>query len=100
MHVIFLSEFNAKLTKGLGCVLWQAVKSDLMFSSNFFFFPRSCVIFFPSVICAERHFICFMIFAAQRDWSKRLEYKDSKTLSVHKVEHDGDTLVPAKLNST
>lgn len=41
-----------------------------------------------------------MIFAAQRDWSKRSEYKDSKTLWVYKVEHDGDTLVPAKHNLT
>lgn len=80
------------------CVWWQAVKSDLTFSSIFF----STVLcdFFPSVISAERHFICFMIFAAQRDWSKILEYKDSKTLWVYKVEHDGDTLVPAKHNST
>ena len=60
----------------------QAVKSDLMFGSIFFFFFSTvlCDFFFPTVICAERHFICFMIFAAQRDWSKRLEYKDSKTL--------------------
>ena len=76
------------------------IRSHVWFNFFFFFSYGLVWFFFPSVICAERHFICFMIFAAQRDWSKRLEYKDSKTLWDYKVEHDSDTLVPAKHNSS